>query len=379
MARWFEHELNRQHVERIRGSLGGGGRVLVFLGAGLSFGAARQTGRARFDNEHWGADPGGPGYRRRAYDYPYGPDWPPLPPYQEIAVDDDGLPVPSWPWLISRMRRELAKRCHEDEQESLSKFFRDQGPLDCAQLFRQTVGEANYREFLQAQFDVGRHEFVTATPSHEALVALGLPLVFTTNYDELIEHAHIQAGLPIRVSADEEEFKAHISQHPARHLVKLHGSVNRPATMVLTRDDYSRARSSRREMLAHLRHEMANSSLLFVGFSLSDPNFNLLHDDIRESLGMLAPVSYTVQGGHDPVKERYHTSLGVNTVWLDGWNDLPGFWRQINPPPPTATSTTAGPGPTAGSPPKLRPAGVRVPRPQRPPTKLTPASIMGRG
>jgi hypothetical protein len=332
VAGWSDDALNREHVERLRASLEDGGRVLVFLGAGLSFGSARLTGRARFDNEHWGADPGGPGYRRRPDDFPYGLDWgPPFPPYQEIALDDDGLPLPSWPWLISRMRRELAMRCHDDEQESLSKFFRDEGPLDCAQLFRQTVGDANYRAFLEAQFDGRRHEFVKPTPSHAALVALGLPLIFTTNYDELIEDAHAAAGLSLRVSADEAEFKAHAVQRPERHLVKLHGSIDRPDTIVLTRDDYSRARSVRREMLMHLRHELANGPFLFVGFSLSDPNFNLLHDDIRESLGMMAPASYTVQGWHDPVKERYLTSLGVNTVWLDDWNHLPSFLRQINP------------------------------------------------
>ena len=90
-------------------------------------------------------------------------------------------------------------------------------------------------------------------------------------------------------------------------------------------------------MFANLRHDLANGSFLFVGFSLSDPNFNLIHDDIRESLGMMAPVSYTVQGQHDPVKERYLTSLDVNTVWLDGWNDLPSFLQRINPEEVTAS------------------------------------------
>lgn len=225
----------------------------------------------------------------------------------------------------------MAHRCHPDEQASLSKFFRDEGPLDCAQLFRQTVGDANYREFLQQQFDVNRYPFVRATPSHQAFVALRLPLIFTTNYDELIESAHAEAGVSMRVSADEEEFKARLSERPEHHLVKLHGSIDRPSTIVLTRDDYSRARTARREMLAHLRHELAGASFLFVGFSLSDPNFNVIHDDIRESLGMQAPVSYTVQGARDPVKQRYLTSLNVNTVWLDGWNDLPAFLRRINP------------------------------------------------
>lgn len=88
-------------------------------------------------------------------------------------------------------------------------------------------------------------------------------------------------------------------------------------------------------MLAHLRHQLTSGS---VGFSLSDPNSNLPHDDVRESLGMLAPVSYTVQGWHDPVKERYLTSLDVNTVWLNGWNDVPGFLRRMNPEQATTQS-----------------------------------------
>lgn len=201
-----------------------------------------------------------------------------------------------------------------------------------------TVGEANYREFLAQQFDVRRHEFVGTTPSHEALVALGLPLIFTTNFDELIENAHAAAGVPIRVSADDQDFKARLAERPDRHLVKLHGSIDRPGTIVLTRDDYSKARAGRREMLGHLRHELASGSFLFVGFSLSDPNFNLIYDDIRESFGLLAPASYTVQGWHDPVKERYLTSLDVNTVWLDGWNDLPGFLRRIHPRQPAAST-----------------------------------------
>lgn len=334
MPRWYDDALNGEHVERIRTNLVDGGRVLVFLGAGLSFGSARQHARVTFDNERWGAvrsDKHNLTDKRPRRKKRGGPPPPPFPPVVEFALDDDGLPLPSWPWLISRMRERLAQRCDETEQSALTKFFRDEGALDCAQLFRQTVGEANYREFLQDQFDIHRHPFVQTTPSHEALVALQLPLIFTTNYDELIESSHAEAGVPLRVSADDDEFKARLAERPDRHLVKLHGSIDRPDTIVLTRDDYSRARSARREMLAHLRHDLARASFLFVGFSLSDPNFNLLHDDIRESLGMMAPVSYTVQGRHDPVKERYLTSLDVNTVWLDSWNDLPDFLQRINP------------------------------------------------
>ena len=100
---------------------------------------------------------------------------------------------------------------------------------------------------------------------------------------------------------------------------------------MLTRLDYAQARADRAEMLSYLRSEMADTAFLFVGFSLSYPNFNLIHDDIRLVYGMNLPASYTVQGRRNPIKERYLRSLGVNTVWLDSWNELPEFLTRIHP------------------------------------------------
>lgn len=317
MTAWHEDPGNTALLHRLRTVIAAEGRLLVFLGAGLSFGAARLQSRARFDYDR------------------YDPWWPHDFPHGDITPDDDGLPLPSWPWLINRMWREMSSHASSDELRSLRAFFIEEGPLDCAQLFRQTVGEANYREFLLAQFDSTRQPFIRSTPSHAALVRLKLPLLFTTNYDELIETAYLEAGRQLRVSVSEQQFKARRAENPASHLVKLHGSIDQPDTIVLTRSDYAQARVDRKEMLGFLRAEMTDTAFLFVGFSLSDPNFNLLHDDIRLVYGMNAPASYTVQGRRNPIKDRYLRSLDVNTIWLDSWNDLPDFLTRINPITPT--------------------------------------------
>jgi hypothetical protein len=313
MTAWHLDPANAQLVHRLRGVVAGKGRLLVFLGAGLSFGAARLNARVTFDYDH------------------YDRWWPHDFPHIDLVPDDDGLPLPSWPWLVSRMCREILIHSSTEEHTSLRSFFIEEGPLDCAQLFRQTVGEAKYREFLLSQFDAARQPFIRATPSHSALVRLNLPVLFTTNYDELIEAAHAEAGQQLRVTISEEQFRARRVERPDRHLVKIHGSIDQPDSIVLTRTDYARARVKRTEMLGFLRSEMAETSFLFVGFSLSDPNFNLLHDDIRLVYGMNVPTSYTVQGRRNPVKDRYLRSLDVNTIWLDAWNDLPDFLTQINP------------------------------------------------
>ncbi|MBW0016496.1 MAG: SIR2 family protein [Mycobacterium sp.] len=309
---WHEEPANADFVRRLRKVINGPGRLLVFLGAGLSFGAARLHGRTQFDYhryDHWWS-----------HDFPFTP----------LTPDDDGLPLPDWPMLVNRMCRETMMNSPTAERDALRTFFIEEGPLDTAQLFRQTVGEANYAEFLRQQFDASRYPFVHTTPSHAALVRLDLPLLFTTNFDELIETAYREANVQLRVSISEDQFTAHRTQSPARHLVKLHGSIDQPETIVLTRSDYAAARAQRKEMLGFLRSEMAETTFLFIGFSLSDPNFNLLHDDIRLEYGINVPVSYTVQARRNPVKERYLRSLDINTIWLDRWNDLPNFLTRIS-------------------------------------------------
>lgn len=318
MTPWHQDPANSQLVHRLRQVIAGQGRLLVFLGAGLSFGAARLNARATFDYDR------------------YDRWWPHDFPGFDLIPDDDGLPLPSWPWLVNRMCREIMAHSASEEHASLRAFFIEEGPLDCAQLFRQMVGEANYREFLLSQFDASRQPFIRPTPSHAALVRLNLPLLFTTNYDELIEAAYLEANQPLRVSISEEQFKARRAERPERHLVKLHGSIDQPDTIVLTRSDYARARIDRKEMLSFLRGEMTDTAFVFIGFSLSDPNFNLIHDDIRLVYGMNVPASYTVQGRRNPVKDRYLRSLDVNTIWIDGWNQMPDFLTRINPAVPPA-------------------------------------------
>jgi len=316
---WIEDPLNREHLTALSGALADSGRVLIFLGAGLSFGAARSGGRSRFDNDWMKDMTGGKGEPpKRA---PGTMDW-----------SDDGEPLPSWTWLISRMQARLINRVSSGlEEYEISRFFENEGPLDCAELFRKSVGDQNYREFLQSQFDTSRHPYIQPTTSHRALMALDLPLLFTTNFDELIEITYRKAGTELRVSADEAEFKAHMPIRPTRHLVKLHGTITRSQSLVLTRTDYAHSRRVRREMFSTLRGEIAHCTFLFIGFSLADPNFNILLDDVHDSLGMDAPLNYTVQASKNQTRARYLEALGVNTIWLDNWNDLPEFLRLIHP------------------------------------------------
>lgn len=288
-------ELTAELRERIRADASS---MLIFLGAGLSYGVGRQLGRAAFD----------------------------LP-----AASTDDRRFPSWSQMIDRMRHELLSEADGDLVSAIERFFSEQDQLDCAQLFRQRVGESRYREFLREQFETRPEDAEALTPSHQALVELPIAEIFTTNYDRLIELGFERSGVELTVSATPDEFLREAPQRPQRHLIKLHGDIEAPDTIVLTRDDYARSRLARAEMFRHFEQQARFSSFLFVGFSLRDPTFNLLRDEARMVMGDNLPTSYLVQENKDPVTGQYLADLGVQVIELFSWNELPRFLWQLNP------------------------------------------------
>lgn len=297
LLRWIENLENRRLVNDIRCRINDGeANVFIFLGAGLSFGMNRT--RAMF----------------------------------EFPSHDDHRRFPSWPLLIRRMRaRVLSLSEFENHPSEVERFFKEQSPIDCAELFREKVGNANYYAFLREQFATQPSDASRLTKSHHELTRLPVKTIFTTNFDELIELAFRSNGRDVRVSSTAAEFIAHRQERNSAHLVKLNGSIDRPETAILCRMDFARARRERTEMLTHLSHELKSCTFLFVGFSLSDPNFALIHDDVRLATHDDMPVRYLVQARRDPVKESYLRSMGVNTINLGRWGLLPSFISAINP------------------------------------------------
>ena len=296
-SHWIEDEQNSRLVTEIRDRIAGGNAdVFIFLGAGLSYGVDR--GRVLFEFEHY----------------------------------DDGRRFPSWPMLVGRMRDRVASLSEFKEHGTLvERFFKEQGPIDCAELFREKVGKANYYAFLREQFVTKKTDSKRLTASHHERTRLPIKTIFTANYDELIELAFRSIGRDVRVSSTPAEFNAHRQERDLVHLVKLNGSIDRPDTTILCRMDFAKARRERTEILTHLSQELKSCTFLFVGFSLSDPNFTLIHDETRLATNDDMPVRYVVQGRGDLVKEAYLRSMGVNTINLDWWESLPEFLSAINP------------------------------------------------
>ena len=207
--------------------------------------------------------------------------------------------LPNWTELLTELARGAGFSEHEVREMQLLSL------LDQPMLVEERMGG---REALNAliQHVLRRGRY---TPSHCLLGAMKVP-AFTTNYDDLYEEA---VGSGVDEHGDREEVlrlpwdAARLAAMPidAPRLVKLHGCVTKPRSIVLTRQDYLRYEDERTALRGTLQQTLLERELLVVGFSMVDENVHIIIDSVRQSMQQArasASASSTGGGGGGVIK-----------------------------------------------------------------------------
>jgi SIR2-like domain/Sir2- and TIR-associating SLOG family len=171
---------------------------------------------------------------------------------------------------------------------------------------------------------------VTAYPAdgHSLLARLKVAETWTTNYDRLIEKADPDLKV---ITRDSELADLGFA---GRRLVKMHGSLG-PGTTgwdvppIIARSDYESYDRKHIRLWTALQAQYLRSSFLFLGFSFSDPNIEILLR-LSRRLGAEAPRHYTViRRPSDGTSLRLHElqvadleATGVSVVQIDEYGDL---------------------------------------------------------
>lgn len=69
-----------------------------------------------------------------------------------------------------------------------------------------------------------------------------------------------------------------------RRVLKLHGCVSDPRSIVLTRRDYMRYEDERRALRGVLHQNFLEREFLILGFSMTDDNVHVIIDDVRKAM-----------------------------------------------------------------------------------------------
>jgi hypothetical protein len=127
----------------------------------------------------------------------------------------------------------------------------------------------------------------------------------TTNWDPFLERS-LEVMIPIVEDRDLAFW-----DDGKRQVLKIHGCVTRPYSIVATKTDYDGCISLSPLIFNKLRDLMATKTFLFAGYSLRDADFREVWDGIVESLGHFAKLAYAVDPGATEEDVSYWQKRGI--------------------------------------------------------------------
>jgi hypothetical protein len=221
--------------------------------------------------------------------------------------------LPSWDRLIDHLLEELGM-----DRSAIEGM--NGGYQMLAEFYRLKKGSiASLRSWLDRNWQVSS-ERVSRSPLHRLIVELKFPIIYTTNYDRNLEVAfdiHRQPYAKIANAKDIAEAADGVTQ-----IVKYHGDFDDETSLVLTETDFLDRLSFDSPLDIKFRSDALGRTILFIGYSMSDPNIRLLLHRIwgtwkRSGYEKDRPQSFIFMPHLNPVQEAVLARWGIKMLTAD--------------------------------------------------------------
>ena len=151
-----------------------------------------------------------------------------------------------------------------------------------------------------------------APPSAAHLAAVKcFRFIVTTNWDTLFEEAYRQINQKYQLLATNSD--APNFNYDQHNLIKIHGSCDRPLTLISTTDDYENYPDTHADLIERVAELLQNNTVLFVGYGLRDEHVRRLLAKIRARRGVWTKKAYAI-GFYDTVRTKVLDLRKIQTI-----------------------------------------------------------------
>jgi len=234
------------------------------------------------------------------------------------ATTRDGERLPLWGDFIKGLAQEALQhdKLTQDSLEQVERLLARGKHLMVADVLREKLDD-HYERYLKRTFEID----LEPAPIHKALGKLKIPLILTTNYDYLLEDTYGDRGkMRARTQNEARLVQEDIqgwSEAKPPVIFKIHGSVSRPETIVLTERDYRDLIYNKSGYRTILSAILVTNTVLMLGFSFDDPELKQLLGFMREAFEYKSKPHYILLSVDDvaEIEKEYNAkNFGVTTL-----------------------------------------------------------------
>ena len=211
----------------------------------------------------------------------------------------DNSKMPDWPVLTSILA-------------DASKTDIENGGPKVASAYEKLFGRVQLIEAIRHAL---RTDVVEPGNAHRQFANLPFDTIYTTNFDLLLEDSYSIIRRPFRSLVGELQLPFH-GGPLTTNIVKMHGDLRHEEHMVITHDDYAKFLTVYPVISTHLSAMLITRTALFIGYSLSDPDFNQIREIVKSRLGRFQRMSYIVQFNQPKSKTESMLEEGLHVLNL---------------------------------------------------------------
>jgi len=190
--------------------------------------------------------------------------------------------------------------------------------LETPDAVRRSIPQATYERILREAYG----DQYAPTEQHRIIAQLPFRTILTTNFDSLLERANSGQGASSITIAEDSDVPRW-QESAGRQVVKFHGTIERPSTLVFGERSYAELYQSNGLMMSLLRTLFATRPILFVGFGFRDPFVKALLSSVHQVANKPGQRSHFVLVRRDEGRAGYYQDLGLIPVVTDVSDDDP--------------------------------------------------------
>jgi len=238
------------------------------------------------------------------------------------SQNENGIRPKTWiEFLTDAKSLMVNKKC---EICFVDKMIAENNFLMALQAIYANCDSGVYCNFLKQEFT--RQKFRPSL-THQAIKEIDSKIVITTNFDKIYDNLCAEDGFVICDHKDTQKIVSNIKS-PENLIIKAHGTIDDVNSMIFTGEQYYTSKRKYVDFYKLLEALFLTHTVIFLGYSLNDPDINLILENIINSSSQTNPHYVVVKEG-TPTQIREHWKRTYNISCLEYGPSYDNFEENI--------------------------------------------------
>jgi len=227
-----------------------------------------------------------------------------------LAKNEEGQSPKTWSVFMSEAMS-LLDRASPRELEYVGRMIDKENYLLALEAIQNKCDPGKYRHYLQQSFSRPNYQ---PSKTHEKIKEIDFKVVITTNFDKVYDNLCNEHNYSISTYKESRKILGNIKS-TSNLIIKAHGTIDDVANMVFTQQQYNDSRANYPEFYDLLRALFLTNTVLFLGYSLSDPDIQLVLETVANSSNQSCPHYIAIKEGIDhEIKEYWSNSFNISCL-----------------------------------------------------------------